>query len=182
MKYLVPFKVSLQEYEGLISSREYWDDLCEEWNCSTIEEKIVRLAGFVQMGGNLNKIINRYAKSHDEYIRRRIQYCIVKYILRITFNDLYDINDEYAPVVNRFKRLVKEELVKFLVKQLKISVHQSGSMDEKLKIHENWEIEYTCKNSPDMLLDKIDRKYWQDYSAYDRRSKIWWDNNERSLW
>ena len=33
-----------------------------------------------------------------------------------------------------------------------------------------------------MLLDKIDRKYWQDYSAYDRRSKIWWDNNERSLW
>ena len=185
MKYLVPFKVSLQEYEGLITSREYWDDLSEEWNNSTIEEKIVRLSGFVKMGGNLNKIINRYAKSHDDYIRRRIQYCVGMYILKIIDNDITGIFDhKLNPLARRVKRLVKEELVKLLINQLKTSVHEDICMDENQKIHENWTIKYTRKSmTPMELLDKIDSKYWNhDYSTYDRRPDVWWNNEQRSLW
>lgn len=181
MTYLVPFKVSLKEYEGLISGREYWDDFSEEWKQSTIEEKIVRLSGFVKMGGNLNKIINRYAKNHDEEKRRRIQYCIGKYILKIMFDDYFHI-DGYEPFVHRIKRLYKEPLVKLLINQLKTSVREARIMDKNQKIHENWEIKYTRKKSQDELLDKIESKYWSnDYSQYDRRPQIWWSET-KSLW
>ena len=64
--YYKPFDVPLKEYEGLVCRREYWDGLGTEWGWSSVEEKIIRLAGFVQQGGNLKKIINRYAKDRDE--------------------------------------------------------------------------------------------------------------------
>lgn len=63
MVFLTPFNVPKEEYEGLIARREYWDDCGDEWSWNSIEEKIVRLAQFVQQGGNLSKIINRYAKN-----------------------------------------------------------------------------------------------------------------------
>lgn len=53
MDYNAPFDVSLAEYEGLITRREYWDDLAEEWNWSSTEQKLVCLAGFVQQGGKI---------------------------------------------------------------------------------------------------------------------------------
>ena len=82
MVYLTPFNVPKEEYEGLIARREYWDDECDEWKWSSIEDKIVRLAEYVQHGGNLSKIINRYAKECDERYRLRIQYCVASYILK----------------------------------------------------------------------------------------------------
>jgi len=54
--YYKPFDVALKEYEGLVCRREYWDGLGTEWGWSSVEEKIIRLAGFVQQGGNLKKI------------------------------------------------------------------------------------------------------------------------------
>lgn len=180
MIYYTPFNVSTEEYEGLIARREYWDDCCEEWNWSSIEVKIVRLAGFVQIGGNLNKIINGYAKEHDKEYRRRIQYCVASYILKIMFGDLFVINDN-MPFVRRIKRLDKNELVKLLSSQLKSSVTKGGILDENYKEHENWTIKYNSKLSPDDLLDKIESKYWKDFTTYDSRADIWWDGHQ-SLW
>ena len=34
MKYIKPFDVPLDEYEGLIARREYWDQLGTEWGWS----------------------------------------------------------------------------------------------------------------------------------------------------
>ena len=53
--YNTPYQVPLKEYEGMMADREYWDDLGAEWIHSTLEQKLVRLAGFVQQGGNLKK-------------------------------------------------------------------------------------------------------------------------------
>ena len=86
MKYIKPFDVPMDEYEGLIARREYWDQLGTEWGWSSVDEKIIRLAGFVQHGGNLKKILNRYAKSRDEEYRREIQYCELMYILELFKN------------------------------------------------------------------------------------------------
>ena len=180
MVYLTPFNVPKEEYEGLIARREYWDDGGDEWNWSSIEEKIVRLAQFVQQGGNLNKIINRYAKECDERYRRRIQYCVASYILKIMLGDLF-VNNEDAPFVRRIKRLDKKELVKLLSSQLKSSVTKSSVLDKDYKEHENWIIKYDSKQSPDELLDKIESKYWNDFTTYDSRADIWWDGLH-SLW
>ena len=76
-----PLNAPLEEYERYVKRREYWDDLATEWGVNPQEEKIIHIAGFVQQGGNLKKIINSYAKSHDEMCRQRIQYCILTYIL-----------------------------------------------------------------------------------------------------
>ena len=182
MKYLKPFDEPLSEYEKILQNREYWDDLCCEWSYSTIEEKIVRLAGFVQMGGNLNKVINRYAKEKDQYKRDRIQYCVGKYILKIAQPYPMNIYDTRDPFVRRVKRLEKKVMVRFLVKLLKIGVRRSGVMDKDLVIHENWEIKYDYKKTPDEILDKMESPYWKkDYMSYDRRADYWWDGS-RSLW
>lgn len=180
MIYSTPFNVAKEEYEDLIARREYWDDGGDEWNWSSIEEKIVRLAGFVQLGGNLKKIINRYAKERDEEYRRRIQYCVASYILKIMFGDLFVINDD-VPFVRRIKRLDKNELVKLLSSQLKSSVKKSSILDKDYHEHENWIIKYNSKISPDNLLDKIEGKYWKEYTSYDSRADIWWDGRH-SLW
>ena len=180
MVYLTPFNVPKEEYEGLIARREYWDDGCDEWNWSSIEQKIVRLAEFVQQGGNLSKIINRYAKECGERYRGRIQYCVASYILKIMYDDLFVINAD-APFVRRIKRLDKIELVKLLSSQLKSSVTKSSVLDSDYKVHDNWIIKYDSKQSPDELLDKIESKYWEDYNTYDSRADIWWDGLH-SLW
>ena len=180
MIYLTPFNVPIEKYEGLVAQREYWDDCGDEWNWSSIEEKIVRLAQFVQQGGNLSKIMNRYAKECGERYRGRIQYCVASYILKIMFGDLFLINED-APFVRRIKRLDKNELVKLLSSQLKTSVTKSSVLDSDYKEHENWIIKYDSKQSPDELLDKIESKYWNDFTTYDSRADIWWDG-VHSLW
>ena len=55
-------------------------------------------------------------------------------------------------------------------------------MDKDLVIHENWEIKYDYKKTPDEILDKMESPYWKkDYMSYDRRADYWWDGS-RSLW
>lgn len=182
MERLLPFNVPLAEYESLLKRREYWDHLCDEWGCSTMDEKIVKLAGFVQLGGNLSKVINQYAKGREEYQRQCIQYCVVSYILRIAAPYPMHISDKLEPFVRRVKRLEKKVMVNFLTKLLKIGVRKSGAMDTTTgKIKETWEIKYDYKKTPDEILDKMESPYWKDYMSYDRRADYWWDGS-RSLW
>ena len=63
--------------------REYWDDFADEWNNSTIEEKLIRLAGYVKQGGDLNLVLNSYAENRDLSYRYRIQHCVFAYIERL---------------------------------------------------------------------------------------------------
>ena len=142
MESVKPFDVPLDEYEGLITRREYWDNISEEWRWSSIEEKIVRLARFVQQGGNLTKILNRYAEAHDEEYRRCIQYCELEYVLRLLKKD-EDMSTKHLPV-DRVKRLNKYELTDFLSDLLKQSVKKQYNMDS-MEIKECWEIKYDNK-------------------------------------
>lgn len=48
MKYETPFDLPLDDYEGLIERNEYWDDSGDEANWLTMDQKLIRLAGFVQ--------------------------------------------------------------------------------------------------------------------------------------
>jgi len=184
MKYIKPFDVPLDEYEGLIARREYWDQLGTEWGWSSVEEKIIRLAGFVQQGGNLKKILNRYAKSRDEEYRREIQYCELRYVLEL-FKNRKDMPMEYLPV-DRVKRLNKDELTKLLSDLLKKSVRKGYDLDSQYQTQENWEIKYTEKLTPSEYMDKAEGKHWranpdEPFDSYLNRSKIWWDG-VHSLW
>jgi len=177
--YNAPYNVPLKEYEGMMANREYWDDLGAEWNHSTIEKKLVQLAGFVRLGGNLKKVINHYAKDHDEQYNRRIQFCILYYILKLMVGDRLQWYSK-DPLVDRIKRLNKDELVALLTKELKRDVIPSCEMDKNHKFHEHWRLLSDDEWLSDEFLDKIERKHWRShpeepFSQYLRRSKWWWD-------
>ena len=120
--YYEPYDIPLVDYEKYMGTREYWDDFGNEWSWSPIEQKIIRLAGFVQQGGNLKKVINHYAKGRDAEYRERIQYCIMYCILKLMTGDLVHIDSD-VPFVDRIKRLTKEELVKLLSDQRQLKHH-----------------------------------------------------------
>jgi hypothetical protein len=185
MKYLTPFDVPLKEYEGLIARREYWDDISEEWSWSTTEQKLVRLAGFVQQGGDLAKLIDKYAEGRDDDYRHRIQFCLLSYILKLMVGERMHSNSN-APLVSRIKRLNKEELVELMTEELKRDVKKSEKMDSDFSIHEDWELLSDKEWMSDEILDRIEYRHWHEHpeeswGTYSFREKYWWEF-KKFLW
>lgn len=161
-----------------MSNREYWDDLGAEWNRNTIELKLVRLAGFVQQGGNLKKVLNHYAKEHDEQYNHRIQYCVLYYILKLMVGDRLRWYSK-DPLVDRIKCLNKDELIRLLTLELKRDVRPSCEMDKNHKIHEHWRLLSDDEQQSDVYLDRIERHHWRKHpeesaNQYFRRAETLW--------
>ena len=180
-----PLDLPLKEYEGRIRRREFWDDLASEWCNKPSEQKLIILAGFVQKGGSLKKVINKYAKDRDEIYRERIQHSILSHILKIFSNNGID-KCYYAEVFkNRIKRYDKDELVSLLSYLLKTCVMEKDFW-VNLKRKKSWVVEYTNKLTPDELLDKFDKKFFRShpevsFMTFLHRADVWW-NPHYSLW
>lgn len=172
--------LALKDYECFIESRGFWDDFACEYNDYTQEEKLVILAGFVNIGGNLNNVIKQYAKNHDEIYRQRIHWVILHYIWRLMMGN--DIMDYSAIVVDRIKCLDNDELIQLLTEELKKRVEKDCTSTINISTSninetEHWVISDKEKYN-DEILDKIERKHWQThpkelYSTYLRKGKRW---------
>ncbi len=178
-----PLNCSLSEYEGWLAMREYWDDFSDEWNDSTIEEKLIHLAGFVKQGGDLNVVLNSYAEYRDALYRCRIQECVFGYIERLMSGDLFKFG---APIIDRIKCLDKEELVQLLSEELKRCVVEEEEYDENFVKVSYWKIVDKYLNKDD-ILDMIEREHWkkfpnESFSYYWGKSKRWDYGIEYSLW
>lgn len=115
----------LEEYEGILANHEYWDDIPYEWEqCSIVEQKLIRLGGFVQKDGDLNHVILRYAEGREYTYRVTIKFCLMRYIERFLSKDIW-----YTCIV----RLEKEEVVKLLSELLKACVKNSCEYDKYYK-------------------------------------------------
>ena len=188
MKYETPFDLPLDDYEGLIERNEYWDDSGDEANWLTMDQKLIRLAGCVHKDCNLAKVITSYAESHDEYKRKRIQFCVRSYILKLMAGDRYTINTKDVPLVDRIKCLNKDELVELLSLELMRGVVKTEKYDKDYKTHEDWKV---LSNNDDYRisgenLDAIERRHWREnpdesFTTYSNRSIYWW-NYGNSLW
>lgn len=110
----------LEEYEAILANREYWDDFSCEWGFSEREQKLIRMGGFVQRGGDLNRVILRYAEWREYTYRVTIQSCLMKYIEHFVSKDQWFM---------RIVRLEKEEAVKLLSELLKATVKDSCEYD-----------------------------------------------------
>jgi len=173
-----PFDCTLDEYAGYVGRREYWDDFSHEWGYSPLELKIIRLAGFVNQGGDLNALLENYADGRDETYRERIQYCVFNYIKRM-MPDIYF--EPGTPLPDRIKRLDKEELAELLSETLKKSVKIGSYLDRNGEVHECWQIGI-YKN--DDILDTIERRHWranpdESFMLYLRKCETW---KYRCLW
>lgn len=105
----------LDEYEQILASREFWDNISGEWGMlSKMEEKLVRLGRFVQRGGDLNRVIALYAEGREYTYCVTIQHCIERYLEALT-------NKRVDNLKIRLFKLEKEEAVKLLSEMLKAS-------------------------------------------------------------
>jgi hypothetical protein len=188
MKYETPFDLPLDVYEGLIERNEYWDDSGDEADWLTMNQKLIRLAGFVQKGGDLAKVINNYTEDRAEYKRQRIQFSVVAYILKLMAGEKYSIKMKDVPLVNRIKCLNRDELVELLTEELKRGVIKTEKYDKDYKVHDDWKIlsDNDDFKINDENLDAIERRHWREnpdesFTTYSNRSDYWW-NYSNSLW
>ena len=143
--------VSLEEYEGILANREYWDDISAEWErSSTIEQKLIRLGTFVHRGGDLNRVIVLYAEDREYTYRVTIKSCLQKYIERLMTEKLW-----YTRIV----RLEKEEVVKLLSELLKASVKKSCEYDKYNKKYYSLEVLDTKDLDSEGILAAIEQEH-----------------------
>lgn len=180
---LKPLNCKLSEYEGWLAMREYWDDYSDEWNSSTIEEKLVNLANFVKQGGDLNIVLNDYTENRDAIYRYRIQFCVFRYIERLISGNYFAKGN---PIIERIKRLEKAGLVSLLKEELSRSVKDVEEYDEKQIIKSYWQISDEFINKDD-ILNKIEREHWRNnpnegVSFYMNKDKKWDKGSDYSIW
>ena len=155
MKYETPFDLPLNEYEGLIETNQYWDDSGDEANWLTMDQKLIRLAGFVQKGGDLAKVITNFAETHDDYKRKRIQFCVGSYILKLMAGDKYTITtkgDKDYKTHEDWEVLSNND-------DFRINDENLDAIERR-----HW------RENPD-----------ESYTTYSNRSIYWW-NYSNSLW
>ncbi len=177
-KFFKPYDCDLREYEArLASSREIWDDCSHEWSYSTLDGKLIILAGFVQKGGNLIRAIERYAEGRSEIYRRRIHWVIFTYIWRMIMGD----EPLKRPMCDRIKCLDNDELIRLLSEELKKCVKMTckSGFDYKGQhyIENYWIVSDEYKYN-DTILDTIEREHWrafpdEDFSYYLNKCKRW---------
>ena len=180
---LQPLNYSLSEYESWLAMKEYWDDYSHEWTESSIEKKLVRLAGFVKLGGDLNTVLSDYAEDRDAMYRIRIQHCVFRYIERLISGDHFQFG---APIIDRIKRLDKGELVRLLTAELLRSVKEVRDYDKNDQPFTHWVVSDEYINN-DENLDAIEREHWnnfpdESFSYYLDKNKRWDGDDESSFW
>jgi len=178
-----PFEfMSLKDCESRIDSKEYWDAYSDEWNRSDHTQKILVLGDFVLKGGDLASVLDKYAERHDEIYRREIQNAVILYIGILMTGDALD---ERTPLCHRIKRLGKEELIQLLTEELRRNIFERGDIDRNGNITSYWTITQEHLLD-DYILDKIERKHWQDnpdeaFSSYMFKEDLHWKYN-KSIW
>lgn len=165
----------LEEYEAILANREYWDDFACEWGFSNLEQKLIRMAGFVQRGGDLNRVILRYAEGREYTYRVTIQSCLMKYVEHFVSKDQW-----YMRIV----RLEKEEVVKLLSELLKASVKDNCEYDRYNKKYHSVSLLETKGVDTEAIISAIEKEHKETHpdetiEEVRKRAKAWiWE----SLW
>ena len=147
--------VPLEEFEGILANREYWDNASYEWESySKMVEKLARLGIFVQRGGDLNRVIARYAEDREYTYRVMAQHCLERYIEALADKRIPDIT-------LRIYKLEKEEAVKLLADLLKASVKRSCEYDKYKKEYYTLRFVETKNVDVEGILESIEEEHRQ---------------------
>ena len=147
--------VPLEEFEGILANREYWDTASCEWESySKMEEKLARLGTFVQRDGDLNRVIARYAEDREYTYRVMAQHCLERYIEALA--------DKRIPNITlRIYKLEKEEAVKLLEELLKVCVNRTCEYDKYKKEYYTIRVVETKNVDVEGILATIEEEHRQ---------------------
>ena len=160
----------------MMANREYWDVISCEWErYSTIEQKLIRLGGFVQRGGDLNRVILRYAAGREYTYRVTIKTCLMRYIECFLSKNLW-----YTRIV----RLEKEEVVGLFSELLKASVINSCEYDRYKKKYYSVGLLETKGVDAEGILATIEKEHKEayPYETIEAVRKRAWKWLRESLW
>ena len=119
-----------------------------------MEIKLARLGTFVQRGGDLNRVIVRYAEDRDYTYRVMAQHCLERYIEALA--------DKRIPNITlRIYKLKKEEAVKLLAESLKACVKRSCEYDKYKKEYYTIRVVETKNVDVEGILASIEEEHRQ---------------------
>lgn len=151
----------IKEFGANLGNREYWDSCGAEWNHTTIEQKIFKLAEFVQAGGDLYPVIYKYAKGREYTYRRAINWCILDYLNTLMVEGYY-IN---------FMLLDNKEAVKLLTELLKVGARCCVSIRRQrmiLRRRPNQMLPHSRLDCQQLYCSRHHRRCLRDFLA------VWW--------
>lgn len=165
----------IKEFGANLGNREYWDCCGAEWNRSTIKQKIFTLAEFVQCGGNLYPVLNKYAKGREYTYRRSIQWCIRDYLKELMGIDYYI----------RFMLLDNKEAVKLLSELLKaattLTMHYDATSRYPTQPRCEWKVDMEKAESILVAIEEEHKQKYPDETLNDQKKLVnkwkdgcWW--------
>ena len=169
---------NIEEQTISFANRTYWDVFGAEAESLSLEQKIKNLGVFVQEGGSIAEVVNRYAESTDDESRlNALQWAIFHY-LEYMINARESLAPyQYEPTALRIMRLNKEELLDLHQKEL----HRCVIFDY------NGSYVITGVNEiNDHNLDAIERRHWREnpeesFTSYTNRTRFG-DKRIPGLW
>ena len=135
-----PYDIEVGEYAKHLATREYWDDFSYEWSGRhTMDQKLIYMAGFVNMGGDLLWVIKQYAKDRSRDYRFCIHGSISKYLFRMISEGLTKGERDKDDSGVRMMFLDREELVELLTEELKRKVKYDYVVDRNTRaVEKEW--------------------------------------------
>lgn len=73
-------KPSKEDYEQLINSKKYWNYLSYEFKTQSADAKLINIAEYLKMGGNLHDLIRKYKQCKNIDNRNQVKPTIEKYL------------------------------------------------------------------------------------------------------
>jgi len=75
-------------FENLINSRKYWDIYSSEFNSITTDEKLLNIAEYLNLGGNLHYLISVYKRNKRIDIRNAVSQSIEFFLEELADDDI----------------------------------------------------------------------------------------------
>ncbi len=165
--YFTPYDFELDEYAEYLANREYWDDAGFEWSgFHTMDEKLILLAGYVQKGGDLNYVIEKYSEDRDKEYTDRIQWSILHYLRRLISEGLPKEEKAKDTSHIRIMLLERDELVRLLSEELKrrvtykLETVRPKNNPNSIDVVRNWYVPKP-KTFDDTVLAQIEKEHKQ---------------------
>jgi len=161
-----------------LANRKYWDTFGAESESLSLEDKIIDLGIFVQDGGNVADVVNRYVEVTDDESRLNALQWAIYYYLEYMINARESLAPyRYSPTALRIMRLDKEELLELLQKELLRCV----VLDYK-----GTNVISGVSEPNDHNLDAIERRHWREhpdesFTCYCNKTRFW-DRRIPGLW
>lgn len=74
-------------YENLINSKKYWDIRSDEFGSIDTDEKLLNIAEYLNLGGNLHYLISRYKRTKSIEIRDVVRETIGYFLEKLADDD-----------------------------------------------------------------------------------------------